>query len=118
MQRYLVAVDHDGPQERLVAEIRALAAAGDAHFYLVVPSGVGDANLFTAIDDELERRRYDVLVIGTSPISEHEQARLVDRLVRLYGLPVICVSARVVRPAYAGRASEEPWTRSRWDVVD
>jgi uncharacterized cupredoxin-like copper-binding protein len=128
MQRYLVAINYDGPHDRLAAEIRALALGDDAQFQLVVPgitrgkgaqtegreravgqqlldavksalSGVslvdgvvGDANLFTAIDDELDRRPYDVLVIGTPPIGEHEQAHLVDRLVRLYGLPVLCVS--------------------------
>jgi hypothetical protein len=108
MQRYLVAVNHDGPHDRLMAEVRALAAAGDAQFQLVALDGVSV---------ELERRPYDVLVIGTSPISEHEQARLVDRLVRSYGLPVICVTVPRSEPAYA-RTSEKPWTKSRWDVVD
>ena len=59
----------------------------------VVDGDVGDANLFAAIGDELDRRPYDVLVIATPPIGEHEQARLVDHLVRLYGLPVIPVTA-------------------------
>jgi uncharacterized cupredoxin-like copper-binding protein len=59
----------------------------------VVDGDVGDANLFTAIGDELDRRPYDVLVIATPPIDEQEQARLVGHLVRLYGLPVIPVSA-------------------------
>ena len=128
MQRYLVAINYDGPHEHLAAEVRALALADDAQFHIVVPAvargkahsegeqralaqqlldsiesalddvpvvdgDVGDANLFAAIGDELDRHPYDVLVIATPPIGEHEQARLVDRLVRLYGLPVIHVTA-------------------------
>ena len=60
---------------------------------LVVDGDVGDANLFAAIGDELDRSPYDVLVIATPPIGEHERERLVDHLVRLYGLPVIPVTA-------------------------
>jgi hypothetical protein len=128
MQRYLVAINYDGPHDRLAAEIRALALGGDAQFHIVVPAvarggansegqqravaqelldsiesalddvravggDVGDANVFAAIGDELDRRPYDVLVIATPPIGEHEQERLVDRLVRLYRLPVIPVTA-------------------------
>jgi Sulfocyanin (SoxE) domain len=128
MQRYLVAINYDGPHDRLTAEVRALALAGDAQFHIVVPAvshagvhsegqeqavaqqrldsitsaledlpgvdgNVGDANLFGAIGDELDRSAYDVLAIVTPPIGEHEQERLVDQLVRLYRLPVIPVSA-------------------------
>jgi uncharacterized cupredoxin-like copper-binding protein len=130
MQHYLVAINYDGPHDRLAAEVRALALAGgtDVQFHIVVPAvgrenahaegqeraaaqqlldsiesalddvprvdgSVGDANLFAAINDELNRRPYDVLVIATPPIGEHEQARLVDHLVRLYRLPVIPVTA-------------------------
>jgi uncharacterized cupredoxin-like copper-binding protein len=128
MQRYLVAINSDGPPDRLAAELRALALAGDAQFHLVVPAvsrsgvhsegqeralarqlldsitlalagipsvdgSVGDANLLDAIGDELDRNPYDVLVIFTPPIGEHEQERLVDQLVRLYRLPVIPAGA-------------------------
>lgn len=128
MQRYLVGINYDGPHDRLAAEVRALALAGDAQFHIVVPAvsragahsegqeralakqlldsiesalydvpsvdgTVGDANFFGAIGDELDRRPYDVLVIATPPIGEHEQERLVDQLVRLYRLPVIPVRA-------------------------
>ena len=128
MQRYLVAINYDGPHDRLAAEVRALALGDDAQFHIVVPAvarwwgahsegqeravarqlldsiesaladlarldgSIGDANLFAAIADELERRPYDVLVIATPLIGEHEQARLVNHLVRLYGLPVIPVT--------------------------
>ena len=128
MQRYLVAINYDGPHEHLAAAVRALALADEAQFHVVVPAvergkahsegeqraiarqlldsiesalndgsvvdgDVGDANVLAAIGDELDRHPYDVLVIATPPIGEHEQGRLVDRLVRLYGLPVIHVSA-------------------------
>ena len=128
MQRYLVAVNYDGPHERLAAEVRALSLADEAQFRVVVPAvargkahsdgeqraltqellnsiesalgevtvvdgDIGDANVFAAIGDELDRHPYDVLVVATPPIDEHEQGRLVDRLVRLFGLPVIHVTA-------------------------
>jgi uncharacterized cupredoxin-like copper-binding protein len=128
MQRYLVAINYDGPHERLAAEVRALALADDAQFHVVVPAvergsahsegeqravaqqllhsiesaleevplvdgDIGDDDLFAAIRDELDRDSYNVLVIATPPIGEHDQARLVDHLVRLYGLPVIHVTA-------------------------
>lgn len=128
MQRYLVAINYDGPHDPLAAEVRALALGDDAQFHIVVPAvergeahaegqqravaqqlldsiesalhdvadvdgDVGDTNLFAAIADELDRRPYDVLVIATPPVGEHEQARLVDHLVRRYGLPVIHVTA-------------------------
>jgi uncharacterized cupredoxin-like copper-binding protein len=128
MQRYLVAINYDGPHENLAAEVRSLALADEAQFHVVVPAvergnahsegeqravaqqlldsiesalddgpvvdgDVGDANLPAAIGDELDRRPYDVLVVATPPVSEHEQARLVDHLVRVYGLPVIHVTA-------------------------
>ena len=128
MQRYLVAINYDGPHDRLAAEVRALALAGDSQFHIVVPTvsragvhtegqeralaqqlldsitsalqdvpGVdgtlGDANLFGAIGNELDRSHYDVLAVVTPPINGHEQERLVDQLVRLYRLPVIPVSA-------------------------
>jgi uncharacterized cupredoxin-like copper-binding protein len=128
VQRYLVAINYDGPHERLAAEVRALSLADDAQFHIVVPAAargrahsegeqralaqellnsievaleeltvvdgdVGDANVFAAIGDELDRHPYDVLVVATPPIDEHEQGRLVDRLVRLFGLPVIHVTA-------------------------
>jgi hypothetical protein len=128
MQRYLVAINYDGPHDRLAAEVRALALGADAQFHIVVPAvsrggvhsegqeralarqlldsitsaledvpsvdgAVGDANLFSAIGDELDRHPYDVLAIVTPPIGEREQERLVDQLVRLYRLPVVPVSA-------------------------
>jgi uncharacterized cupredoxin-like copper-binding protein len=128
MQRYLVAINYDGPHDRLAAETRALALGGDAQFHIVVPAvsrggvhsegqeralaqqlldsitsaledvpsvdgTVGDANLFGAIGEELDRHPYDVLVIVTPPIGEREQEQLVDQLVRLYRLPVIPVGA-------------------------
>jgi uncharacterized cupredoxin-like copper-binding protein len=128
MQRFLVAINYDGPHDRLAAEVRALALGADAQFHIVVPAvsrggvhsegqeralaqqlldsitstlddasavdgSVGDANVFAAIGGELDRLAYDVLVIVTPPIDEHEQERLVDQLVRLYRLPVIPVSA-------------------------
>jgi uncharacterized cupredoxin-like copper-binding protein len=138
MQRCLVAINYDGPHDRLAAEVRAFALGGDAHFHIVVPAvsrggahsegqeralaqqlldsiksalddvsnvdgpsvdgpivdgNVGDASLFAAIGDELDRNPYDVLVIVTPPIGEHEKERLVDTLVRLFRLPVIPVSA-------------------------
>jgi len=128
MQRYLVAINYDGPHDRLAAEVRALALGDDAQFHIVVPAvtrwwgaqlegreravarqlldsiesalagvagidgSIGDANLFAAIADELDRRPYDVLVIATPLVGEHEQARLVNHLVRLYRLPVIPVT--------------------------
>jgi hypothetical protein len=128
MQRNLVAINYDGPHDRLAAEVRALALGGDAQFHIVVPAAargkaqaegqqravaqhlldsiesalddvplvdgdVGDANLFAAINDELNQCPYDALVIATPPIGGHEQANLVDRLVRLYRLPVVPVTA-------------------------
>jgi hypothetical protein len=126
MQRYLVAINYDGPHDRLAAEVRALALGDDAQFHVVVPAvargsadsdgqqravartlldsiesalvdvpgidgDVGDANLFAAIVDELNRRPHDVLVIATPVIGENERERLVDHVVRLYGLPVIAL---------------------------
>ena len=128
MQHYLVAINYDGPHDRLADKVRALALGDDAQVHIVVPAvargtahsegqqravaqqlldsiesalddvpvvdgDVGDANLFAAISDELDQRPYDVLVIATPPIGEHEQARLVDHLVRQYALPVIHVTA-------------------------
>jgi Sulfocyanin (SoxE) domain len=124
MQRYLVAINYDGPHDRLAAEVRALALGDDAQFHVVVPAvargsadsegqqlalarrlldsiesalddvpgidgDVGDAKFFAAIVDELNRRPHDVLVIATPVIGEHERERLVNHVVRLYGLPVI-----------------------------
>ena len=84
---------HSEGEQRAVAQqlldsIEAALDDGPA-----VDGAVGEANLFAAIRDELDRKPYDVLVIATPQISEHEQGRLVDRLVRLYGLPVIHVTA-------------------------
>jgi uncharacterized cupredoxin-like copper-binding protein len=128
MQRYLVAINYDGPHDRLAAEIRALAIGDDARFHIVVPAvarakahsdgeqralarhlldsirsvlddvpnvdgEVGDANLFVAIGDVLNQRPYDVLVIATPPAEPPEQAGLVEHLVRMYGLPVLHVTA-------------------------
>jgi hypothetical protein len=128
VQRYLVAVNYDGPHDRLAAEVHALDLGDDAQFHIVVPAvarrnahsegqqralaehlldsiksvlvdvpnvdgEIGDANLFVAIDDVLNQRPYDVLVIATPPIDEREQASLVEHLVRMYGLPVIHVTA-------------------------
>jgi Mrp family chromosome partitioning ATPase len=127
MQRYLVAINYDGPHDRLADDIRALAFGDDARFHIVVPAvarvkehsegqpralaqhlldsitsvlddvpnvdgQVGDANLFVAIGDELDRRPYEVLVIATPPLDAPEQASLVEHLVRMYGLPVIHVT--------------------------
>jgi uncharacterized cupredoxin-like copper-binding protein len=58
-----------------------------------VAGEVGDANLFVAIGDVLNQRPYDVLVIATPHIEPHEQVSLVEHLVRMYGLPVIHVTA-------------------------
>jgi uncharacterized cupredoxin-like copper-binding protein len=128
MQRCLVAINYDGPHDRLAAEVRAFALGGDTQFHLVVPTvsrggahsegqeralaqqlldsiksaladipnvdgTVGDASLFGAIADELDRSPYDVLVIVTPPIGEPEKERLVVNLVRLFRVPVIPVSA-------------------------
>ena len=38
MQRYLVAINYDGPHDRLAAEVRALALGDDAQFHIVVPA--------------------------------------------------------------------------------
>jgi uncharacterized cupredoxin-like copper-binding protein len=38
MQRYLVAINYDGPHDGLAAELRALAFGGDARFYILVPA--------------------------------------------------------------------------------
>jgi len=122
MQRYLVAINYDGPHERLAAEVRASPSAPTRSSTLScrrlargvhsegqeralaqqlldsitlaldgVPSvdgAVGDANLFGAIADELDRRPYDVLAMVTPPIGDREQERLVDQLVRLYRYPL------------------------------
>src|ERR1700750_2815044 len=129
MQRYLVAINYDGPHDRLAAEVLALALVGvGREFHGLVPAvsrggvhsegqeralaqqlldaitsalddvpgvdgAVGDANLFGAIGNELDRRPYDVLIMVTPPIGEHDQERLVDQLVRRYRLPVIPVTA-------------------------
>ncbi|MDP9332311.1 MAG: hypothetical protein M3Q30_03210 [Actinomycetota bacterium] len=128
MDRYLVVVNYDGPHDRLVAEVRAFALAGEARFHIVVPAvpnagsqtegraraaaarrldavesalaqvpgvdgEVGDADVYTAIRDSLDRAAYDVLVVVTPRVDDRERARIVDRLVRLFGLPVVHVSA-------------------------
>jgi hypothetical protein len=41
MQRYLVAINYDGPHDRLAGEIRALAFGDDARFHIVVPAVAG-----------------------------------------------------------------------------
>ena len=128
MDRYLVVVNYDGPHDRLVAELRAFALAGDARFHIVVPAvpnggsqiegraradamrrldsvesalaqvpgldgEVGDGNVYTAIRDSLDRAAYNVLVVATPRIDDRDRDRIVDRLVRLFGLPVVQVSA-------------------------
>jgi hypothetical protein len=128
MDRYLVVVNYDGPHDRLVAELRAFALAGEARFHIVVPAvpnagtqtegraradamrrldsiesalaqvpgvdgGVGDGNVYTAIRDSLDRAAYDVLVVVTPRVDDRDRDRIVDRLVRLFGLPVVQVSA-------------------------
>jgi hypothetical protein len=58
-----------------------------------VDGGVGDANVYTAIRDSLDRATYDVLVVATPRIDDRERDRIVDRLVRLFGIPVLHVNA-------------------------
>ncbi|MDQ1457193.1 MAG: hypothetical protein QOH28_2813 [Actinomycetota bacterium] len=128
MERYLVIVNYDGPDDGLVAQLRAFALAGEARFHIVVPAvpnagsqtegraraaasrrldavesalarvpgvdgEVGDANVYTAIRDSLDRAAYDLLVVVTPRVEDHERARIVDRLVRRFGLPVVHVGA-------------------------
>jgi uncharacterized cupredoxin-like copper-binding protein len=128
MERYLVVLNYDGPHDRLVAELRAFALAGDARFHIVVPAvpnakseteggalalatrrlesveaalaevpgvdgEVGEENVYAAIRDSLDHAEYDVLVLVTPRVDDGERARIVDRLVRLFGLPVVHVSA-------------------------
>jgi hypothetical protein len=38
MERYLVVINYDGPHDRLVAQLRAFALAGEARFHIVVPA--------------------------------------------------------------------------------
>jgi hypothetical protein len=128
MDRYLVVVNYDGPHDRLVAELRAFALAGDARFHIVVPAvpnpgsqtegraradamrrldavesalaqvpgvdgEVGDESIYTAIRYSLDRAEYDVLVAVTPRVQARERDQIVDRLVRLFGLPVVHVGA-------------------------
>jgi uncharacterized cupredoxin-like copper-binding protein len=58
-----------------------------------VDGEVGDENVYTAIRDALDRDPYDVLVVVTPRVDDRERVRIVDRLVRLFGLPVVHVSA-------------------------
>jgi hypothetical protein len=58
-----------------------------------VDGGVGDGNLYTAIRDSLDRAAYNVLVVATPRVEDRDRDRIVDRLVRLFGLPVVQVSA-------------------------
>jgi hypothetical protein len=83
---------HSEGQERALARQLLDSIESALADVAAVDGDLGDANLFAAIADELDRRPYDVLIIATPPIGEHEQARLVDHLVRRYGLPVIPVT--------------------------
>ena len=38
MQRCLIAINYEGPHDRLAAEVRAFALGGDVQFHIVVPA--------------------------------------------------------------------------------
>jgi hypothetical protein len=61
MQRYLVAINYDGPHDRLAAEVRALALGGDAQFHIVVPAVAGGGVHSEGQERALAQQRLDAI---------------------------------------------------------